>query len=62
MSQKKYSEISNGTKFILDGIEYIKIPEERISCCQFYNAVQSGNASAKIGVTPITEVEVKDNE
>jgi hypothetical protein len=62
MSQKKFSDIANGTKFTFNGIEYTKIPEERISCCQFYNAVQTSNTAAKIGVTPITEVEVQDNE
>ena len=62
MSIKKFSEIGTGTKFMLNGIEYIKTQEERISCCQFNNAVQSQNAYAKIGVAPITEVEVKDDE
>jgi len=55
---KKFSTIENGTKFIHNGIKYIKVPENRVSCCSFTNSVQSNDASKKIGITPVTEVEI----
>jgi hypothetical protein len=60
MAIKKFSEIALGTKFTLSGIEYVKMQEERISCCKFHNAIQTNNTSVKIGVTPITDVEVSE--
>lgn len=60
MAIKKFSELPVGTKFTLNGIEYVKTVEERISCCQFNNARQTTNSSAKIGVTPVTDVEVAE--
>jgi hypothetical protein len=36
------------------------MPEHRISCCSFTNAVQVNDASKKIGVPPATEVEIKE--
>lgn len=56
----KFSTINNGTKFVHNGIEYVKIPEHRISCCSFTNAVQVNDASKKIGIPPATEVEIKE--
>lgn len=60
MATKKFSEITNGQHFTMNSIEYIKIPEERVSCCSVLNAVQADNRSSKVQVTPITEVEIAE--
>lgn len=57
---KKFSGIQNGTKFTHNGIEYIKVPEHRISCCSFTNAAQTDDPNKKIGIPPATEVEVAE--
>jgi hypothetical protein len=44
----------------MNSIEYIKIPEERVSCCSVLNAVQADNRSTKVQVAPITEVETTE--
>ncbi len=60
MATKKFSEVTNGQRFTMNSIEYIKIPEERVSCCSALNAVQADNRSAKVQVAPITEVEITE--
>jgi hypothetical protein len=60
MATKKFSEVTNGQYFTMNSIEYIKIPEERVSCCSVLNAVQADNRSTKVQVTPITEVETAE--
>lgn len=60
MSIKKFMDITIGDKFVLNGIEYTKIPDERISCCHVNNASQTNDPNTKIQVAPITEIEVND--
>lgn len=60
MSIKKFFDIPVGTAFTLNNVEYIKITEERISCCKALNAETVTEPKSKIQVIPITEVEVKE--
>jgi len=60
MSIKKFVDVQVGEKFTLNGIEYVKIPDERINCCKVNNASQTNDVGTKIQVIPITEVEVND--
>jgi len=53
-------DLAVGDKFTTGGIEYEKIPDERISCCRVNNAKQVTDPNTKIQITPITEVEVND--
>lgn len=59
MSIKRFVDIGVGEKFVLNGVEYTKIPEERISCCKALNAETVTEPKSKIQVIPITEVEVQ---
>ena len=57
---KKFMDLSTGTKFSKPEDSqtiYVKIDEERISCCKVLNAVNANN-SEKIQVLPLTEVNV----
>lgn len=60
MSLKKFIDVQIGQKFTLNGIEYVKIPDERVSCCHVNNASQVNDTNTKIQVIPITEVEIND--
>jgi hypothetical protein len=60
MSIKRFVDLGMGDKFNLNGVEYTKIPEERISCCKALNAQTVSEPHTKIQVVPITEVEVQD--
>lgn len=40
--------------------EYIKIPEERISCCHVLTAALVADPNQKVQITPLVEVEVID--
>jgi len=58
MSLQKFADIAIGTKFKTDNKEYIKIQDERISCCKLFNAVLATDSTKKHFIIPITEVEV----
>jgi hypothetical protein len=60
MSIKTFNELSVGDTFTLNGVEYKKINEVKISCCKSINAASTANENMKIKVTPITEVEIND--
>jgi hypothetical protein len=53
----RFVDLQIDTKFKLDNQEYIKIPEERISCCKVLNA-KIISTNEKVQIVPITEVEV----
>ena len=55
-----FHEIAVGTEFVLNGKKYVRIADERISCCQVMNAAEADNRSVKIQVVPITQVEIND--
>jgi hypothetical protein len=44
----------------MNGIQYKKIPDIKISCCRSINATAVDNPNNKIQVQPLTEVEVND--
>jgi len=55
---KKFMDITVGTKFYSTGIHYEKIVEERISCCQSINAKMVTDQTKRIQVLPLVEVQV----
>jgi hypothetical protein len=59
----KFMDLNVGQKFktSVNGgpvTEYIKIPEERISCCHILTAAEVSNSAQKVQITPLTEVEL----
>lgn len=55
---KKFSELANGERFTLNGVEYIKTQEVKISCCRSINAQAVVDANNKTFVPPNTTVSV----
>lgn len=55
-----FHEVAVGTEFTLNGVKYVRIPDERISCCQVMNAAESANRTVKTQIVPITQVEIND--
>lgn len=45
--QKQFSELSVGDKFTVNGTEYVKMQEVRVSCCRSLNCYQTNNADQK---------------
>jgi hypothetical protein len=45
--EKEFNLVSVGEKFSVNGIEYVKIQEVRISCCKSVNAQASTNSSQR---------------
>lgn len=58
----KFKDVAINTEFKFNNTEYIKIPEERISCCQANTAVEKYNPNAKAMLLPLVEVEVEVND
>lgn len=60
MSVEQFQNLAVGTKFRYNNTEYVKIENERVSCCRNNNAVMVADATQKTQIAPITEVEVLD--
>ena len=45
--EKQFSELAVGDKFIVNGTEYIKTEDVRVSCCQVINCYASTNVNQK---------------
>lgn len=56
---KKFHELKVGDKFTLNNISYIRIADERISCCKVFNAQKVEN-NEKVQIVPITEVNISE--
>jgi hypothetical protein len=56
---KKFMDLKVGEKFSYAGINYEKIPDERISCCKVNNAKQLDQPNTKIQIVPIAEVDTE---
>lgn len=55
---KVFGDLQVGQRFSLNGTEYIKENEVRISCCKSVNCSAVGNSNNKIYVQATTEVTV----
>lgn len=60
MSTKQFKDLNVGDKFTIGGIEYTRIADERVSCCQVKNASLVSDPNNKVQIAPISEVEVND--
>jgi len=58
MSLQRFADIPVGTRFKTDNKEYVKIQDERLSCCKVLNAALISDSTKKTFIVPITEVEV----
>jgi hypothetical protein len=65
MAIKKFMEVTVGQTFKLKNEQgavndYVKLTEERISCCKSINAALLADQNQRIQVLPLIEVEVND--
>lgn len=58
----KFMHLSVGDKFIVNNIEFERIPDERKSCCQIINSknIQTGEKFQTMPLT-VVNIEVPDN-
>lgn len=45
--EKKFEELVPGDKFTVNGVEYIKTEEVRVSCCKSVNCYSASDANQK---------------
>lgn len=55
---KTFGELSNGSRFTLNGTEYIKVEEVKVSCCRTVNAQLVSDSNNRIYVQSATVVVV----
>lgn len=55
---KTFSELNTGDRFSLNGTEYVKSDEVRVSCCRSVNCQEVNNPNNKNYVHPTTQVTV----
>jgi hypothetical protein len=60
MKTVQFKDVVLDQNFKINDIEYKKIPEKRISCCKFTNACLVSDNNQKVGIKPLTEVQVDD--
>ena len=60
MATKQFKDVSVNTQFTLNGVDYKKIDEVRVSCCRSINACRVDDANNRIQVKPLDEVTTKD--
>lgn len=56
----KFHELKVGDQFTIDNISYLRITDERISCCKVFNATKL-DTNEKVQIIPITEVTLVEN-
>lgn len=56
----QFKDVPVEKSFKMNGVDYIKIPEIRLSCCSVLNAAHASDINNKIQVLPLTEVEIED--
>jgi hypothetical protein len=62
-----FMDLGDGTHFRIKQaddsyIEYVKIPEERVSCCKVFNAVLAADHGQKHQIMPLTQIETEYND
>lgn len=58
--KKQFKDLAVGEAFTFNNVSYIRIADEKVSCCRTNNAAKADNPQEKTQITPITEVEVND--
>lgn len=58
----KFNEVEVGKRFMLKDVEYLKIPEERISCCKIGANALLVSEHKKVVITPKEEVQVVEEK
>lgn len=57
--EKQFNELNVGDKFFVNGTEYTKLVEVKVSCCKSINAQASADVSQKTFFQPNTIVTTK---
>lgn len=55
---KTFGELARGTRFTLNGTEYVKTEEVKVSCCRTVNAHLVSDSNNRTYVQPTTVVVV----
>lgn len=56
--EKQFAEVASGETFKVNGTEYVKTDDIRISCCKSVNCYAVNDASQKTYFAPTTVVSV----
>jgi hypothetical protein len=57
--KKQFKDLQVGNKFTKDSIEFVRIDDERVSCCKVFNS-RNTSTNEKVMILPLDEVEVQE--
>lgn len=57
---KQFKDLQIGEKFTYNNVAYVRIADEKISCCRSNNAALSDETKTKTFIQPLSEVQVND--
>jgi hypothetical protein len=60
MITKQFKDLGVGDTFIFNNVEYVRIADEKISCCRSNNAALTDETKTKTFIQPLSEVQVND--
>lgn len=55
-TNKQFKDVAVNEEFMLNGVQYKKIEEVKVSCCRSINACRVDDVNKKIQVKPLDEV------
>lgn len=59
-TNKQFKDVAVNEEFMLNGVQYKKIEEVKVSCCRSINACMVDDVNKKIQVKPLDEVTINN--
>lgn len=60
MKEVAFSEIKEGETFTYGSEQWVRIKDERVSCCRILNAAKVENPAVKTQIGPAVQVQIND--
>ena len=57
--EQQFKDVTNGSIFTFQDVKYLKIPDERISCCKVLNA-ENVETKEKVMILPLENVNTEE--
>lgn len=54
MKEIQFKDLNINDKFTLNGTEYIRIPDKKVSCCKILNAIEAAKPEKSLQIKPNT--------
>jgi hypothetical protein len=55
-----FKTLSVGQVFTYDNKQYIRVADQKVSCCKILNAAETNNPDTKIMIKPLVTVQIEE--